>query len=235
MLLAFQEEAESDEHSVLGYQPAAERHKRILKVADTATKALVYFEKTVRKLWAANRFPVEQAVLTSAERTDFIRAFHRAMILATPMEKMSRTQLPSWWTLLDLRQVTDVMKWLGLYCDGGQQRDLGVCFDYQYSHQEIAGLISGERWTLCIEALNHHEWEYKQVQSVVNELYWEFVQHLSVPDQDTDTMAPYFPSLIRNHYQDQYRSMRGASLSDLVATVRERSAHSDIAYEISGL
>ena len=73
-LLTAQERAEGDEHFVFGFHSAVDRAKWILKQVDTAARALVYYEEKVRAVWAWRGYPVEQAVLSVAAGTDFIRA-----------------------------------------------------------------------------------------------------------------------------------------------------------------
>lgn len=220
-LLAAQEKAEGDDHSVFGYQSATDRAKWMLKEAATAARALLYFEKNLRMIWAENRFPVEQAVLTSAERTDFVRAYHRATTLVTLKEEPLPSQMLSSWDILDLRQVGDVMGWVGFYCFGGQLQDLGVRFDYCYSDRIPAGITSGQKWT--------------RVRSFLNNLRWDLYDFASESDQDRRMVSPCFPSIVRDRYrtQDQYRSNRGARLADLLALVREQGVRYNVKYKLS--
>lgn len=155
-------------------------------------------------------------VLTLAERIDFVRAYYRAMTLVTLMGPLPSQMLLSWSTL-DFKQVKDVMMWLGLYCSEEIQRDMGVWLDYQVSGQNIAGIISGEKW--------------KSVYSSLIELGFD-LQEITA-DVETDTLAPYFPFLVRDRYQDQYKSNRGARLADLLPLVRERNARRSVGYELS--
>ena len=216
-LLAAQEKAESNEHLVFGLQSVIDRAKWILKEADTAAKALDYFEKGIRELWAGKIFPVAQAVLKLAERIDFIRAYYLAMTLATLKEEPLPSRVLSSWNTLDLKQVRDVMSWLGFHCAGNQQRDLGVWFDYNSSHQNFFGIISGEKW--------------KNVHSSL--IYLTFDLQGLTACLDFDMSAPYFLSLARDHYQDQYKSNRGARLADLLPKIRGRTAHYSVAYKLS--
>lgn len=218
-LLAARERAERDEHFIFGFQSALDRAKWILKETDTAAKALDCFQKKICKLWAGNWFPVEQAVLTPAERTDFIRAFYRSMTLATLREEPLPSRMLSTWNILDFKQVRDVMRFLVLFCSYDQQLDLGVCSDYNYSHQNIADIMSGERWKAVYSSL------------IYLGLDLDFLT--SEPKDDPDMVAPYFPSLVRDHYQYQYKSTRGARLADLLPLVREKGARYGGSYELS--
>lgn len=209
---------ESDEYSVFGFQSASDRAKRILKEADTAAKALVYLENDICKLWVSNELPDER--LTLAERTDFVRAYHRAVTLVTIRENALPCSLFTAWNFLDLMQVVGVMEWLEFFCPRDQLQNLVVWLDYKYSDHNIAGIIDSGDWnSFCRCVLN----------------LGLVLARTSEQDQNTVSLAPYFPFIFRNHYQDQYRSNRGACLADLTALARRKGDYYDITIELSQL
>ena len=217
-LLTAQERAEGDEHFVFGFHSAVDRAKWILKQVDTAARALVYYEEKVRAVWAWRGYPVEQAVLSVAAGTDFIRAYYRTRTIAM-LGRLLPSQTLSSWTILDLKQVRDVMKWLALYCSGDRQRDLGVRFGFQYIDQDNACHIKTEKW--------------EDVYHALSDLGRELNKLSSVPAEDPDSLAPHFPFIFRDRHHDDYRANRGARLAEFLPLIRERSAYYNVGDELS--
>lgn len=209
--------AESEEYSGFGFRSASDRAKRIVREADTAAKALVYFEDSICKLWVAIKFPVERALLTSAERTDFVRAYHRAVTLVTIRDNRLPYPLFTTWSNLDLKQVGDVMVWLKYFCPCDQLQKLVLWLDYRNLDHNIAGIIDSEYWN--------------PISDCVFKLGMILLPLTSERDEDAVKLAPYFPSIVRNHYQDQYRSNRGACIGDLIALAKKQDSYYDIAWK----
>lgn len=213
-LIDAQETAEGDEHSVFGYQSAVDRAKWMLKDADTAARALVYFEKFFRKeLPNIQLVPIPSigpGGLTLAERTDFTRAFYRATTLATLRTEPLPNQLESSWSMLELEQVSAVTEWLLNFCSSSEQWDLGAHLVYCRSYHTPAGFTCLRYW--------------ERLYSTLSRLQHDLCENATTVLQVTYITTILFPFIVRYRYPEEYKPNKDIRIADLLALGPEKGS-----------
>ncbi len=216
-LINAQEIAEGDEHSVFGYQSAIDRAQWILKEADTAFDALVYFKDHVFCTIVDRAPPHEQATLTRAEEYNFVQAYYRANTLVTLGEKSLPTRLLSTWNMLDLGQVKDVMVWFCHCCSVTQQRDLGMWSDRNCLEQVPIGITRAQDWATA----------FTSIVGLIEDLNQVTLK------AESDRPLVAFPYLLRDYYHHAYESSGSAKLGDLLTLVRQKGILYNEVYRLS--
>lgn len=200
-LLAAQERVGGERHVVHEHQTAMDRVKWMLKGADTAARALGYFEEKV--IHNQNRFEFgvyspKRIPLTPIESTDFIRAYYRAKTLATLAKGPLPCDMLSSWDMLAFKHMKDVMEWLTMG------------YSYGDPWPTPGGLMLGEDWPTIY---------YK-----IKALRSDMISLPSKPSLDDNTIAS--STLYSIQFQPMSTSSnRGAQLADLLPLVREQGFH----------
>ena len=148
-LIDAQEKAEGDEHSVIDYQSAVDRVQWILNGADTAAKALVFFESNIfteSDIFISNPPPVERKTMTLVEPTEFVQAYYRATTLAVLGKDSIPLRLLSSWDMLDCEQVWVVNAWLRDDGDDIRRREQDVWRECDYCKSIPTGISSLQSW-----------------------------------------------------------------------------------------
>ena len=203
-----QEKAEGDKQPDSGHWPPVERAHRMLKWADTITKACSYFEIEVFGLWALSECPAERKTLTLAEKMDFIRAYYRSTTFATLGKDSISDDLMSSWDMMELGQLKDVTRFVLYHCNHDRQQELGVCFKVDHSKPWPIGLTSNISW-MYLDAF---------IQLMETVLY----RHTSKAEQGSKTSTRHFPSILRGRYPEEYRPNGGARLADVFKRMTKR-------------
>ena len=123
--LAAKEKVEGDKHAFFGHMTAVDRAEWMLRWADTAAKALVYFEENVIQ----NAHNEHLFRMTASDRVDFLRAYYRTATLATLAKGPLPCELLSSWDMLAFRQMMVVMRWLMAYAPPSERLEFGMEYD----------------------------------------------------------------------------------------------------------
>lgn len=220
-LLAAQERAEGEEHSVFGYQSAVDRTRWVLEDADLAARALVHFEKHAFyycSLGADRSFGRD--TFSATERTEFLRAHYRASTLATLSKEPLPSGLLSTWNLLDLEQVKDVVEWIVIYGDQDEKLDLGLGYcDHGLGRQATGGRPSLNDWKKVRGSLAYLKMDLYGLQLKTNmERHFRFL---------------FNSFLIYDDCRPDFKYSRGEWLQDLLPLVQQRGIHCNIRYKLS--
>lgn len=222
-LIDAQETAEGDEHSVFGYQSAVDRAKWMLKDADTAARALVYFEKFFRKELPSIQLvsipSIRPRRLTLAERTDFTRAFYRATTLATLGAEPLPGQLFPSWSMLELEQVTAVTDWLLDFCSRSHLLDLRIECGCDCSPHTPAGFTCLRKWIRLSSALGQLRSDLCELATMVLRV--------------TYTTTILLPFMVRYRYPEGYKSDKDIRIADLLALGPEKGSRYDLGHMLS--
>lgn len=211
-LIDAQEQAEGDEHLCFGYQSAIDRVQWMLKEADTAAKAYVYFGNIEVGFSAHRETPVEEL------RMEFIKAYYRATTLATLGKDSVPLRLLLSWDLLDCARVWEVNYWLLEYCDASRQRELGVWCEDFYHKSTPTGITSMESWA--------------EIADFLGELTLRLAKVAPNPDQDPETWRTSSASIACDHYYDS-ATYRGPLVADLLPLLSQKSARFRIRHKRS--
>lgn len=215
-LLAAQKKVEGGKHAFYGHMTAVDRAEWILKWADTAAKALVYFEEDL----IGNAHKGRLFCMTPSNRVDFLRAYYRAATLATLAKGPLPCEVLSSWDMLAFRQMKVVMRWLMAYAPPSERLEFGMEYDSNVvTHHTPRAEIPGENWPLI--------WDK------ANALHYDIRSLHCQSDDHSDFFAPFYSLLVNNFSQKSTNSERGARLSDLLPLIRERGHHCNKMYELS--
>ena len=220
-LIDAQEKVEGDEHSVFGYQSPIDRVQWMLKEADIAAKAFVYFESHVRvritrfSSSAYDQAPVERKKL----ETDFHKAYYRATTLATLGKDSVPLRLLLSWDLLDCEWVKDVNIWVLDFCGAVRRPELGIWCEYDYRNAVPIGITRNESWVEIFDFLS----------PLTLALYKVTLK----PDQEPGNERPFYPFMARSPYPVETATNRGALLADLLPLVCETDTRFHIGHKLS--